>query len=91
MLNKKINELPTSVKNDIVDFVNQQLEKYEEVEKIFIGQKSDDAFEIMVITNTINPDFEKKLIELEYEVEEKYKVPSRFSTFSNASYAAVAG
>ncbi len=39
MSNKKISEMPNSVKNDIVDFVNQRLEKDEAVEKIFVGQK----------------------------------------------------
>jgi hypothetical protein len=39
MSNKKISEMPNSVKNDIVDFVNQRLEKDEAVEKIIVGQK----------------------------------------------------
>lgn len=81
-------QITTATKTDIAKFVNERLGRDEVVENIFIGQKDNDAFEIMVITKFISPNFEKKLVELEYEVEEKYKVPSRFSTFSSASYAA---
>lgn len=80
--------MPPKAKERIIDFVNQELNGFEDVEKIFIEQKSDDVFEVVVITKKINPSFEKKLVELEDVVERKYNVPSYFKTFSNASSAA---
>lgn len=89
MPNQTINkEIPIAVKSDIASFVNERLGRYEEVEKIFIEQKSGDVFEVVVITKKINPSFEKKLLELEDVVEQKYNIPSYFKTFSNASTAA---
>lgn len=79
--------MPPKAKEKIIDFVNQELNGLENVEKIFIEQKSDNVFEVIVITKKINPSFEKKLVELEYEVERKYNIPSYFKTFSNASSA----
>ncbi|MEK7125566.1 MAG: hypothetical protein AAB880_01480 [Patescibacteria group bacterium] len=81
-------DTPASTRNDIATFINERLGKYEEVEKIFIEQKGDDVFEVVVITKKISPSFEKSLIELEDTVQEKYNVPSYFKTFSNASATA---
>lgn len=81
-------DIPVAIRNDIATFINERLGKYEEVEKIFIEQKSDDVFEMVVITKKISPSFEKSLVELEDTVQEKYNVPSYFKTFSNGSAAA---
>lgn len=73
------------VKEKVEEYINERLGKNEEIQNIFIDQKSKDVFEVLIITKKINPEIERKLVEIEDEIKEKYHIPLNVSTLSNHS------
>lgn len=69
----------------LVQLIRERLGGYHEIKEIYIEYVNNEEVKVIVITENINPELERGLVQVENEVEEKYKIPSRFFTFSSAS------
>ena len=88
-MNKKISqkEISGATKERIIEYIKKRLGKHEEIEKIYIERKNENIFEILVITERINPKIEREIIKIEDEVENKFSIPVNLTTFTNRCFA----
>lgn len=81
-------QINDSLKADIEQFVTQRLKSYQEIDRIFIEQKDENVFRVVVIIKEVNPTFERKVYELKNEIRDKFRVPSNFAVISDTSSTA---
>jgi len=81
---KRDTPIPSEVRKEILDYINERLGRHEEIEDVFINQKKKNIFEVLVITKEISPKIEREMLKVEDSVENKYNVPFEFKTFSSS-------
>ncbi|MBI2459763.1 MAG: hypothetical protein HYV53_04435 [Parcubacteria group bacterium] len=79
-------DISDSDKKKILEYINRKLGEYEEIEKIFVEQKNENIFEVLVVTKKISPKIEREIVEIEDRVKNKYNVSVNLFTHTESCF-----